>query len=77
MLKRAILKLTQFSDENLDKQVREIVAGLDFWLGIRDTDPSTTNWGTGDFYMWVNNADSSNKVLKIWDGDAIRTIDIT
>ena len=77
MLKHAILKLTKFNDSNLDDQIRQIIAGLDCWLGIRDSDPATTNWGTGDFYIWVNNADSSNKVIKMWDGDAVRTIDIT
>ena len=74
MLDRMIKKLRLFRDPDVDIQVQEIVSGLDWFLGIRATDPDTTNWGTGDFYLWINDATDTAKVIKYWDGDAVKTL---
>ena len=77
MLKRAIRKIRSFRDPDLDEQIKQIVSGFDWFLGIQASDPDTSGWGTSDFYMWVNNATPAQKVLKYCDGDQIRTVNIT
>ena len=74
MLKRTILKLGIFQDAKVDEQIQEIITGLDCWLGIRDSDPDTGDWGSNDFYIWVNNATDTAKVIKFWDGDEVKTV---
>ena len=74
MLRGSIKKLRQFKDPDVNAQVRQIVSGLDCWLGIQATDPGTASWGTGDFFVWVNNANPAAKVIKYWNGAAVITI---
>ena len=77
MKRDRIKKLRSFPDRDLDAQFREIVSGLDWFLGIQDTDPDTTTWGANDFFLWVNNATPAAKVIKFWNGAAVRTISST
>lgn len=74
MLKRTIQKIRAFRDSALDRQIQELITGLDWFLGIQDADPDTSNWGTGDFFLWVNNAVPGTKVIKYWNGAAVKTI---
>uniref|UniRef100_A0A6M3KYL7 Uncharacterized protein n=1 Tax=viral metagenome TaxID=1070528 RepID=A0A6M3KYL7_9ZZZZ len=74
MLDRVIKKLRSFKDPDLNAQIQEIITGLDWFLGIRATDPDTTTWGTGDFFLWINNGTDTAKVIKYWDGDEVKTI---
>lgn len=75
MLTRQINKVrTPFKDPDVDAQVNELVIGLDCWLGIQDSDPSTADWGSTDFFIWVNNATPTAKVIKFWDGDEVKTV---
>lgn len=74
MLKRLIKKIRSFKDPDVDAQIQEIVGGLDWFLGIQTSDPSTTNWTSDDFYLWINIATDTAKVIKFWDGDEVKTI---
>lgn len=74
MLAGRIKKIRTFQDPSLDNQIMQIIQGLDCWLGIQDADPDTASWGTGDFFVWVNNANPAAKVIKYWDGAAVQTV---
>jgi len=46
------------------------------FLGVIDTDPTTTGWGAKDICWWVNNSTPTAIVIKYWNGGATKQIDV-